>query len=687
MLRTNPAPMLPGETLAAYRRTGAAELGRRQSRAWALDQVSGMPAAWGARLIDRWSTMYRVDPAAGNAAHRVECAAIEAAQRAGVPADAGDGELCDIADQSARDARRRVDEARAAVRPGARTQWGTVIPWRAIDGQAQAVVESSAALWALGEWFDALGLADVWQSTVERCSRVGSAIARACCARWWRRVLRRVHARAVEATARRIGLVHRRAGCYVSNESLHRRVAQNKRNQAALESVEAVNEKKQRYTLADLAARGTANKEIRRHELMTRIAGFELIAKDCGHAAYFVTLTCPSRMHAYRSAGAHGAEPNPRHDGTRPDEAQAHLVGQWRKFRAAADRRGLELYGFRIAEPNHDGTPHWHCLLFVPGIEGADAGGLLLGLLRRYFLDQCDPDEPGAARHRVTAEAIDWARGSAAGYVAKYVAKNIDGMHVGADLEGNPALESSARVEAWASTWRVRQFQQVGGAPVGVWRELRRMHPEQGQHSRPLADALAAVNGAAMLAERDHSETVQRYTAASGWRDYLRLQGGHRVKRSDQRMHVMREQSGELGRYGDVIAPAAVGIVLDEVITERRPALGIVPAMDVMRTITEQVESERCAWVIVPKGADPGVIPAGGAADRPWTRVNNCTLTDPGPMFLATVQRRAKVGRWVDWSKFRPGGRAQTDEAQRGRHEKQARRTEDTPSLGAASGR
>ena len=78
------------------------------------------------------------------------------------------------------------------------------------------------------------------------------------------------------------------------------------------------------------------------------------------------------------------------------------------------------------------------------------------------------PHEPGAQAHRCDFTAIDPAKGSAAGYIAKYIAKNIDGAHVGEDFNGKSATETAVRVEAWAARWGIRQFQQIGGAPVGV---------------------------------------------------------------------------------------------------------------------------------------------------------------------------------------------------------------------------
>jgi hypothetical protein len=119
----------------------------------------------------------------------------------------------------------------------------------------------------------------------------GPAIARMSCPLWWRRKLRRHHGRAVEAAGITLGYVNRTRDLYCSNETLWRRQQQNQRNAASLESTIARNELGQEYTLAELAVSSPANKKIRRAELMTRIAGFERIARDLGHAALFMTIT------------------------------------------------------------------------------------------------------------------------------------------------------------------------------------------------------------------------------------------------------------------------------------------------------------------------------------------------------------------------------------------------------------
>ena len=350
---------------------------------------------------------------------------------------------------------------------------------------------------------------------------------------WWRRALRKKHKRNTESLAIQLGLVCKQKGIYASDEAVNTRKEQKIRANQMLEEMEAVNELDQSYTLKELQDLSVSNPAIRRAELMTRIAGFEEYAQNIGHVGEFYTFTCPSRMHARMSISG---DQNPKYDGMTPDKSQTYLNKQWSKIRSALDRSDIHIYGMRVAEPQHDATPHWHLLVFMQ----PEHVEIVRETMRRYSLE-VDGDEKGAKKHRFTALAIDWSKGTAAGYIAKYISKNIDAHGVDKDLFGNNAKKSAIRVDAWASNWGIRQFQQIGGPSVTIWRILRNLKeiPE---------------DGIAKLA----------YEAADNgdWCQYMEIMGGHTATGKDWPIGLAKEEVDKLNQYGEPIGQVIVGITL-----------------------------------------------------------------------------------------------------------------------------
>lgn len=362
-------------------------------------------------------------------------------------------------------------------------------------------------------------------------TRVGAA-KRLTSEHWWRRQMRKAYTRSAESHLRSLGLVHKRRQVYASDRAVEHRRNRKARDRAMLEEMIAVSDAGDQLELWEVVQKSQANPTLRRAELMTRLRGFEEVARAAGHVAEFVTLTCPSAYHRTHANGT----PNERWEGFSPRQGQQWLSKMWARARAKLARISVFFYGFRIAEPHHDGTPHWHAVLFS-SVNGTEA---LRRVLRSVWLSEY-AGEPGAGNVRSDFKTIDPARGSAAGYLAKYVSKNIDGFAVGDDheTEGQSATESCDRVAAWASAHGIRQFQQVGGPPVTVWREVRRLRDR-------------VVSNTAIEAARQAADAGQ-------WADFIAALGGIERGRAGD-VQLWTEHTGELNQYEEVRGPQIAGV-------------------------------------------------------------------------------------------------------------------------------
>ena len=273
-------------------------------------------------------------------------------------------------------------------------------------------------------------------------------------------------------------------------------------------------------------------------ELMNTIAGIERYAAAEGDVGMFITLTAPSKYHPTRQVGKGESKTVQLNHGWNdeafnPKDAQRYLCHIWSLMRTAFKDNDLQVYGLRVVEPHHDGTPHWHMMLFCNPRQRNQ----IIEIMRRYALKE-DGDERGAARNRFQAKHLN--RGGAAGYIAKYISKNIDGYALDGQLDndtGRPLKDTAAAVTAWASTWRIPQFKTVGLPTMGAYRELRKL-----------------PRGVSIADEFDERVEAARAAADSGdFALYISAQGGANVPRDCQTVRVARSPSDDVNEYEEEV--------------------------------------------------------------------------------------------------------------------------------------
>ena len=320
---------------------------------------------------------------------------------------------------------------------------------------------------------------------------------------WFRRV-KQLASQTMEQVRRELGKVNQKKSAYCSSDRARQFEWEREQAEEYMKTHYLVNQDGERISMHDAYKSNVSNPSVRRAELMVRIKGTEEYSKMLEHEGWFFTLTTPSKYHSHYKSG----KSNPKYAGSSVKEANDYLNKQWCKARAQFDRENIQVYGLRVVEPHHDGTPHWHLMMFMPPENSARVNEIL----EHYALEH-DSHEKGAQKSRFKAEKIVAEKGSAQDYIAKYICKNIDGEYLDTDKYGNDAKDAATRISAWASLYRIRQFQFIGLPNVGLWRELRKLRERTGN---------------------SQLESLRIAADSGDWLSYLIMMGGSNIKRVER---------------------------------------------------------------------------------------------------------------------------------------------------------
>ncbi len=430
------------------------------------------------------------------------------------------------------------------------------------------------------------------------------AILRLTCAEWWKRKLWLLRCEWREEQLRAACLVSRKTSPYLSQDALSEFRAQREKTRDFLKSFMLENEDGFTIDLETVYYAGVSNPVHRKAEMMATMKGLELLAEARGDRAVFLTVTCPSKYHATTENG----HPNPKWNGATMRDSSDYLVNTFfAAVRKKLNRDGLRWYGIRTVEPHHDGTVHWHMMVFAHPDE--------IETIVSHVCDiaiQEDRHELGDdITPRFKAEYVDGSKGTPTSYIATYIGKNLDSRAVdGIDPKtgkprvdhetGKSMAESVERAIGWARLHRVRQFQFFGIPSRQVWRELRR-----------LASQMARNPEGPQRLKDDAMDAVLAAADAGCFATYIEKQGGVLVPRKDYLIRTAYDLADELNDYGEQ-SVQIYGIW--------SPLIGE----------SSRVCTHPDNWKLVRRKPEPednahenGFDLQGGPA-APWTRGNNC---------------------------------------------------------------
>ncbi|EIU7606771.1 replication endonuclease [Salmonella enterica] len=428
------------------------------------------------------------------------------------------------------------------------------------------------------------------------------AISKMLSVRFWSRHFRTFTRRWREHLYIAVGDVRRQRSVICSPQWVQHWLASRKRGREIMAETDLENEETgETLPLLSAVDASVSNNEKRRAEMLTRVKGLEELAaldhmsQDSDYVALFFTWTAPQQYHAWLETGRR----NRKWNGASPRETQRYFTRTFKNFSTALTRRDIHIFGMHVTESHHDGTPHWHGILFVRREQEATLRDVFEGYANA---ENCSAHRPGKPpeQSQLMIKPVDKRMGSLTAYITKHICRNLEGCAPGGrDKEtGRPWTELARHSAAWASLWGIKQFQFTGGPPVSVWRELRKLSDQK------QADSVSPVFG-----ELHHA------AGAGDWAEYTRLQGGLPAARKNLTMRTWYQAASEpdeCGQYTAIIK----GVYL--------PGTGKAPVAT--RTRKWKVKTPR-------QNVKPGFMKnRRKPALTPWTRINNCTMRRKQPV-------------------------------------------------------
>lgn len=428
------------------------------------------------------------------------------------------------------------------------------------------------------------------------------AISKMLSVRFWSRHFRTFTRRWREHLYIAVGDVRRQRSVICSPQWVQHWLASRKRGREIMAETDLEDEETgETLPLLSAVDASVSNNEKRRAEMLTRVKGLEELAaldhmsQDSDYVALFFTWTAPQQYHAWLETGLR----NRKWNGASPRETQRYFTRTFKNFSTALTRRDIHIFGMHVTESHHDGTPHWHGILFVRREQEATLRDVFEGYANA---ENCSAHRPGKPpeQSQLMIKPVDKRMGSLTAYITKHICRNLDGCAPGGrDKEtGRPWTELARHSAAWASLWGIKQFQFTGGPPVSVWRELRKLSDQK------QADSVSPAFGELHHAAR-----------AGDWAEYTRLQGGLPAARKNLTMRTwyqVASEPDECGQYTAIIK----GVYL--------PGTGKAPVAT--RTRKWKVKTPR-------QNVKPGFMKnRRKPALTPWTRINNCTMRRKQPV-------------------------------------------------------